>query len=127
MATEWFSFKKILQQRKVVVIDDNIHSREDAVVNALKVLDSFKLSFRYEFTVPKSKDNGASIWLRALPCEAEALNDDERFSSYDVRAFQVAKIPTVSFNFMPRHADLKPIFPFAPVVFSEEPMIASKE
>ena len=51
MATEWFSFKKILQQRKVVVIDDNIHSREDAVVNALKVLDSFKLSFRYEFAI----------------------------------------------------------------------------
>ena len=127
MATEWFSFKKLLQQRKVVVIDDNIHNREDAIVNALKVLDGFKLSFRYEFTVPRSKDVGASIWLRALPCEDEALNDDERFSSYDVRAFQVAQIPTVSFNFLPRYADLKSIFPFGPVVFSKEPMTASQE
>ena len=93
----------------------------------MTVLDQFKLSFRFEFTVPKSKDVGAAIWLRALPQEADMLNDNDRLNSYDVRAFNVTKVPTVSFNFQDRHADLKQIFPFAPVLFSEEMMRVSQE
>lgn len=122
MHTDWFSFKQRLRERKLHVRDAKHPSMEDAIKNALTVLESYKLALRFEFTVPKNSNNGAIIWLRALPVEAQRLNDDARLNGHDVKSMAVEQLPTIVNLFADRMVSFRSVYPFAPMIFSKEPI-----
>ena len=123
MHSSWYSFNDMLEARRVSIFDETLSSADatELAITSLNANPDFALSYRYELTVPK-KRNTLVVSVRSLPANAAYLNDSEHLAGHDVGSMHVHTFEVATITLPPFCADLKNIYPCAPVTFTHEPI-----